>query len=373
MDMRRRSDSPSLSRIAAEAGVSRAAVSMALRHHPRIPVATRERIEEIAKRMGWKPNPLLAEAMSAIRAGQPPTDRVTLAWVTTFPEREGWRQVHFFSRLHDGAFARATRAGYKLEHFWLGDARGHVSRLSDILYNRGIAGVIVAPMAQPGPLELNWKHFAGATIGFSVTAPRLHRVTDNHTASVRAAVTRLHACGFQRIGFAISGNFDRRVNGLWAAGYLWQTNEFGIFEPKLLHRPPELDEPAFARWVRDAAPDAIISVDRRIPEWLAGLGMRAPRDVAYVNLDLPAPDGAMAGVYQDPEGIGACCVDKVAGQLLRHERGLPDKPQTTIIDGRWVDGATAPSCAPASDAVRQSDALLANAGPYPQLLPSAYD
>ncbi len=346
---------------------------MALRHHPRIPTATRERIAAIAQRLGWKPNPLLAEAMSAIRAGQPPADRVTLAWVTTFPERDGWRDVHFFARVHDGAAARADRAGYKLEHFWLGDAHFNVSRLSDILYNRGINGLIIAPMAEAGPLDFAWPHFAAATVGFSVTAPRLHRVTDNHTASVRASVTRLHGAGCRRIGFALSGNFDRRVNGLWAAGYLWQTHEFGGFDPALLHRPPELSESAFIHWVRTARPNALLSVDRRIPEWLARAGIRVPEELAYVNLDLPAPDGSMAGVYQDPESIGAACVDMVAGQLLRHERGLPEKPRTVIIDGRWIDGATAPTCDPTSEAARAADTLLCNLGTSPDLLPSAFD
>ena len=41
-------------------------------YNARIPPDTRQRIQMIATRLGWKPNPLLAEAMSAIRAGQPP-------------------------------------------------------------------------------------------------------------------------------------------------------------------------------------------------------------------------------------------------------------------------------------------------------------
>lgn len=346
---------------------------MALRHHPRIPVATRERIEAIAQRMGWRPNPLLAEAMSAIRAGQPASDRVTLAWITQFPEREGWREVHFFSRVFDGSAARAARAGYKLEHFWLGDARGSVARLGDILYHRGIAGLILAPLPQPAPIELTWPRFAAATVGFSVTSPRLHRVTDNHTASVRVALMRLRAAGCQRIGFAISGNFDRRVHGLWTAGFLWQANEFGDLPPELLHRPAELDEITFIRWVRETRPDAVVSVDRRVFGWLTRAGLRAPRDLAYVNLDIAAPDGTVAGVYQDPEGIGACCVDMVAGQLLRHERGIPDRPRTTIIDGRWCDGATAPAGDASHPLVIEANSLLMNAGSAPVLLPGAFD
>jgi len=346
---------------------------MALRHHPRIPVATRERIEAIAKRLGWKPNPLLAEAMSAIRAGQPPAEHVTIAWVTMYPERDGWKIYDFFQRLHAGCKARAERAGYQLEHFWLGDARGSMSRLGSILYNRGINGVIIAPLPKPDVIELPWQHFAAATIGYSVLQPRLHRATDNHPASVRVAVTRLCGAGCKRIGFAISGNFDRRVHGLWTAGYLWQTHEDGTYDSALLHRPPELDESTFIRWVRDTKPDAVIAVDRRIPDWLKGAGIRTPDDIAYANLDLLAPDGTVAGVYQDPEGIGASAIDMVAGQLLRHERGLPAKPKTTIIDGRWIDGSTAPVCDAESDAAKESDALLANTGNFPALLPGTYD
>ena len=44
--MRRHASTASLGRIAEEAGVSRATVSMALRNHPRIPAATRTRVGE---------------------------------------------------------------------------------------------------------------------------------------------------------------------------------------------------------------------------------------------------------------------------------------------------------------------------------------
>jgi hypothetical protein len=32
--------------------------------------------------------------------------------------------------------------------------------------------------------------------------------------------------------------------------------------------------------------------------------------------------------------------------LLRHERGLPEKAKTLMIDSRWVNGATAPRIHP---------------------------
>lgn len=371
--MRRHANTPSLGQIALQAGVSRAAVSMALRNHPRIPVATRQRIQSIAEKLGWRPNPLLAEAMSAIRAGQPPAERVTLAYITAHPKRDGWRRVPFFRRCHEGASARAAAAGYQLEHFWLGDADGHAARLGDILYARGIVGLLIAPLPEPRPLDLQWSRFAAATVAYTLTEPRLNRAADNHCASARVAVARLHAAGRQRIGLALSSSYERRVHGLWSAGYLWQTHELGIEDPTLLHRPAELSEGTFLAWVRRHRPDAIVGTDVRLLGWLRGAGYSLPGDVAFASLDLADADGTVAGVYQDAAGIGACAVDLLAGQLLRHERGVPEKPRTLIVDGRWCDGATAPPTPPHHQDLVEVEHLLSNSGDRLPLRPVPFD
>jgi LacI family transcriptional regulator len=346
---------------------------MALRNHPRIPASTRERIQSIAQKLGWRPNPLLAEAMSAIRAGQPPAERVTLAWITAHPKRDAWKRVPFFRRCHEGAASRAAAAGYQLEHFWLGDADWHAARLGDILYTRGIVGLLIAPLPEPAALDLQWSRFAAAAVAYTLTAPRLHRAADNHCAAARVAVARLHATGRRRIGLALSANYDRRVHGLWSAGYLWQTHEEGIADPALLHRPPELAENALVAWARSARPDAIIGTDPRLPGWLRGAGYQLPEDVAFAGLDLAAPDGSIAGIYQDAAGIGACAVDLLAGQLLRHERGVPEKPRTLIVDGRWHDGATAPATTAHESALGDAELLLSNKGDRLPLRPVPFD
>lgn len=314
---------------------------MALRNHPRIPSATRSRIQRLALDLGWKPNPLLADAMSAIRAGQPVADRVTLAWITAHPKRDGWKKVPFFRRSYEGAAARAAAAGYRLDHFWLGDADGHAARLSDILRARGIGGVVVAPLPTPTSLALDWSQFSAVAIAYSLTAPRLHRSSDNHVASARTAVTALAAAGRRRIGLALSRVYDRRVNGLWAAGYLLQMYDDGRADSTFIHRPADLDETTFLGWVKRHRLDAVIGTDPRIVSWMKNSGYQIPGDVAYADLDVPIPDGSVAGIYQDAEAIGAAALDLLAGQLMRHERGLPDKPKVILIESRWLNGSTA--------------------------------
>ena len=371
--MRRNSETPSLGQIAAEASVSRAAVSMALRNHPRIPESTRKRIHDIANRLGWKPNPLLAEAMSAIRAGQPPVDRVTLAWVTTRDRRDGWKDSQFDLRCFDGAHARAENAGYRLEHFWVGDANGNAHRLSEILYNRGITGVLLAPLRDLSRFDLNWDHFASATVAHTLIEPHLHRANDNHIGGSRVCVARLHGAGRRRIGLAIDERLDNRVEDLWTAGYLLETFEEGLANPALLHRPNAIHEAEFLRWVKTAKPDAIIGTQPGIPEWLARAGYKVPDDIAFVSLDLATEDGSVAGIFQDAHSIGAAAIDMIAGQLLRHERGVPSIPKNTIINGRWIDGSTAPVSPPDSEYTRKAETLLANSGTTLPARPVLFD
>ena len=50
--------------VAKEAGVHQTTVSLALRNHPSLPKSTRDRIQELAHSMGYRPDP----AISAIAA-----------------------------------------------------------------------------------------------------------------------------------------------------------------------------------------------------------------------------------------------------------------------------------------------------------------
>ena len=43
-----------------------------------------------------------------------------------------------------------------------------------------------------------------------------------------------------------------------------------------------------------------------------------------------------------PFEIGAAAVDQLVAQLYHNEYGSPRTPNCTLIDGRWVAGASAP-------------------------------
>src|SRR5688500_3309706 len=79
---------PTLRMIAQRAGLSGSAVSMALRTHPRISAATRERVQRIARELGYRPDPDVAKLMNHLRLRHKPRFNVSLVALTTIPENE---------------------------------------------------------------------------------------------------------------------------------------------------------------------------------------------------------------------------------------------------------------------------------------------
>ena len=72
------------------------------------------------------------------------------------------------------------------------------------------------------------------------------------------------------------------------------------------------------------------------------MGLKVPRDVAFVDIFLDRPDGKVAGVQQNHTTVGALAVEILAGQLQHNKFGVPAIPTTTYVEGTWWAGATCP-------------------------------
>src|SRR6478672_407615 len=120
--------------IAAQAGVTQATVSMSLANNPRIPLVTRERIQAIARRLGYHPNPYVSTLMRIRRQGKP-----ALALVCGLRSADGWRthSAPTIRQMRDGAFERATMRGYRAQEFWLHRDDMSNERFSEMLHARG--------------------------------------------------------------------------------------------------------------------------------------------------------------------------------------------------------------------------------------------
>lgn len=328
--------------IAREAGVHHTTVSLALRNRPQLPRATRERIQEIARRMGWKPDPVLSALRNYRHSRHPGANGFSLAFVTAFETADFWRAIPAYARRYAGAEKRAAQLGYRLEHFWFDRKRMNGSRASQILRTRNVAGLIIAPIKLMSALDLDWSHFACVSLTFSLQAADMHVVCNNHLDTVRLAYARLRAAGCRRIGLVMEKISDNRVLRVWSSGAL---GEDALVPPARripLHIPDQLTRTGVLRWFKRHRPDGIVTISphEMILDWIKGTGAQVPGDVCFANLDCPEPASKISGVHQDPEVIGMTSVDVLAGLIQRNDLGLPDHPQSILIRGSWIDGQT---------------------------------
>jgi hypothetical protein len=97
---------------------------------------------------------------------------------------------------------------------------------------------------------------------------------------------------------------------------------------------------AFKTWIKANSPDALISFDPHVPEWLAKLGLRIPDDIGLVVHDWTSRMVGFAGIHQKRNHVAAAAVDLVATQLRHNERGIPEVPRQILIPPAWIGGAS---------------------------------
>src|SRR4051794_37238614 len=81
------SRAPNMQRVAEAAGVSKSSVSLALRDDPRLAPETRRRVQEIASRMGYRKNPIVASLMAQLRVSHTPKFQANFALINCSSNR----------------------------------------------------------------------------------------------------------------------------------------------------------------------------------------------------------------------------------------------------------------------------------------------
>jgi LacI family transcriptional regulator len=349
-----------LADIAKADGTHVTTVSLAMRNSPRLAAATRERIQTLARKMGYVPDPAMQALVSYRTATRKNVSPTVLAYLTNWTTRWGWKETTGHPQFFEGAKASAEEMGYKLEHFWVREPNLTYKRLNKILQARSIRGVIVASYTRGGDdyLALDWDAFSAIKIDYLPHEPVLHNVTNNQCSIVRLAMKEAMKAGYERIGFVMHRGWDHSVDRMFTAGYLCAQQD--LPEDQLLpayifpdKEPVEdwIDErsdvhPAvgpFKQWYDRHHPEVIISKASFVLPLLEELKIRVPEDVAFIDIFHEGQlNSALAGVAQNHRAVGALAVEILAGRLSHHKVGLPKAPTTTYVDGHWMDGGSLP-------------------------------
>lgn len=327
--------------VAEQAGVSAMTVSCALRNSPKVKPETREKIQKIAQRLGYVPDPELSKLMAHLRQPTRQAFSHTLAFINSWPDRDEHKKG-YTGRIFEGARHRAASQGFDLEAFWLGERGMTDRRLSHILINRGIRGIILPPWHNPQGLpDFEWNAFSSVAATLSLTRPGLHRVAPNVFKNTLLALEELFRLGYRRIGYIDTDDSSHRSEGFGRGAYeLFRATRLQDAPLPALTIKNSLD-PALVEWFEIHRPDAIVTPHASPRLRLLKTHGTLMAACGYIVMDA-AQDPNLTAIDVVPENIGSASVDLLIAQILRNETGLPVNAKLVLMDGRIRLGKSTP-------------------------------
>lgn len=342
-----------MQRVAEAAGVSKSSVSLALRDDPRLAPETRRRVQEIASRMGYRKNPIIASLMAQLRVSHTPKFHANFALINCSSNRMIFDSPTF-AEFRRGIREHADKAGYGVDEFWTEEPGVRLERLRQILHARNIKGLILAATNEPRTLFPGHpeflREFCFAVVGVDRTEPLLPRAANNHFHTARSAVEIALRHGYARPGLVLVDGVDRQLDRRFSAGFRAGMHDAspannGHTSPLLFQQP---DRAVFAKWLKSERPDAILTDQSVVLDWLRELKISVPADIGLIHLDWMPQLRDWAGMNQNNRLVGAAVADLVIGQMTRNEVGPPDHPNLVLIESDFVAGPSLKSSSAAS-------------------------
>lgn len=346
---------PNQKDIAKALGITQAAVSMALRGDRSISAEMRKKVRNTAKSMGYHPNAYLTVLMSQIRTGRKLSDQGVIGLLIEARSQEDWYGVEAYRIFHQGVIQRGLELGFRVENFFLKKPEMSAAKTDQILYTRGIKGIILAPPYHGNrSLTLHWERYAAIGVGFGWEEQELNRVVYDTLQNYILAFNKLRQLGYKRIGTLLDDTFIHGTrHGIKSyTGYLECQNSipeedripiFAVNNPprgaKFSEAADRVAAAGFSKWFLKWNPDAVLTMTGREKKWLDAMKLRVPKDVGLACLAQPS-DTSYARIDEKGEVVGATALELVAAQIARNEFGPPAHQKVMMIEGRWINGTT---------------------------------
>ena len=327
--------------VAREYGCSHATVSLALSGNPRISEKVRAEIAELADRLGYRPDPSLAQLARSRFARRAASYRANLAYLVHL-KAPGPQQMRHF----EAARKRAEQSGYKVESFDLANYASGASA-AQVLYNRGVRGIIIPSM--PAQVEdylrdRSWERFTIVCCSLGWARFVYNVVTDDVFAATRLTWNEVVSRGYTRIGAAMFRHNPIAEDDFTRHGASFAQQEALVPKsrriPILVDCDP-FDRDTFMRWFERYKPKVVISFISRACEWLVDAGYRVPEDVAFACLNVRAQERYTGVLIPDPD-LATTAVDFLIAQIHQNQRGVPRVQQSLMLEPQWREGKTLP-------------------------------
>jgi LacI family transcriptional regulator len=333
--------------VARAAGVSKNAVSLALRNDAQIPEATRARIAAVAEKLGYVRNPVVSHLMTQLRQSRSAGFQAVLGLINANSDEKAFTRHPTVPAYVEGCRRRAAQLGYVLDEFWLHQPQLNGARLNRILHARGIRGLIITGLMKenrlPERFAATWEEFPCVVTGVRTREPALSfAATDHHMLTLRAFEKALEL-GYQRPGLVLDREIDLLIDRRFSAGmHMAQmalpeaSRVQPFYEVNRAKQEPEL----FSRWLAEQKPDAILTLYNIVQHWLEERGRGS--EIGLIQMEWRSDRPEWAGMNQHNDVVGEAAVEMLVGMLQNGEKGVPLFPRGTLVGSSWVDGATMP-------------------------------
>ena len=329
----------SLKDLARECGVSVATVSKALNGQSDISAATRDRVREAARRMGYVPN-MAARAMK--------TNRTYNLGVLFVDERQSGLAHEYFSAVLDSFKVQVEKLGYDIT-FVNRNLGGRTMTYLEHCHYRGVDGAVIAcvDFNDPQVVELVNSDVPVVTIDH-VFNNRMAVLSDN-VAGLKALVKQAWACGHRRIAFIHGEKTSVTENRI--AGFYQACEELGLEIPEeyvrdgVYHDAERCAEETRALLALPQRPTCIIFPDDFSAlggyNALAEAGLSIPEDISVMGYDgiylSRVVKPSLVTYQQNTKSLGRLAADKLI-ELIEHPRVT--LPEQIRVSGKLLDGGS---------------------------------
>ncbi len=329
--------------IAKAAGISKSAVSLALNNSPSIPKSTRERIFKLAENMGYVRNNLVSALMSNIKKKDVEKFSETIAVINGNQDEFALKNHPTLPKYFEGISAEAKRLGYKINEFWLHDARFNSNALSKVLRSRGIRGGIILGHSFgttfPPSFKSVWKNFYFISVGIKTRSPSLEMVSADHYAITNQATNKAIEMNFKRPGLIIEEYIDELVDGRFLAGYMRAQMHFKRENkiPPMTKSHTDSDyAKALDKWIEKHKPDVILylmNYTREVFEKSKWYG-----HIPLIQLEQRTNLGEWVGrMEQNNDIVGQMAMRRLADMLSRSSsKVLENANMVTLVPPTWI-------------------------------------
>jgi LacI family transcriptional regulator len=330
----------SMADIARRAGVHQTTVSLALRNSPKLPPETRDKLQNLAREMGYRQDPLVSTLMAQVHAGRRREESPVLACLN--PMTAGaLRNIPSFAEFTRGFTQRAEELGYQAQEIACGGHPQAVKNLRKHFLDRGIKAAFLPVTNVDWLNEQDFTGIALVTLTGSLQRPPVHAVGPDHFHNARLATRKLWEAGSQRLLLVVPEHFQAPAVLEWFGAMTAEARDLSpdSFSPKLLKIAPS-DHPALAEALRKWKIDGALVYPPELHRTFQDAGVRVRDDLNYADPALFPGVTDCAGIDPQRQQAGAAAVDVLVAQIHRGEFTLPRAPRVILNEGLWVHAAS---------------------------------